>query len=116
MAWKPPDRDTFGWRLDAALRDAGLTQRELARRLGIHPSRVSEYVHNHALPPVTRMVRMCEELDVSIHWLLTGRGKRHVEEPAIDERALHILQVLRRLLQELPEDLLEPEADEGSDE
>lgn len=50
MVAQGDDAQSFGTQLRAVLRRAGLKQRELAEKLHVHPSQVSRWVRNEALP------------------------------------------------------------------
>ena len=60
---------------DKILKTMGtLSQREFARRLGISPSTLWEYLHGRT-PPADFIARICEQFDIDESWLLTGEGE-----------------------------------------
>ena len=63
---------TFGERLKEALTDAGISQSDLARRVGVHPSAVSTWVLDKHRPNVYLFVRMCGCLKVDPGEFLDG--------------------------------------------
>ena len=77
------DRDTSGTKASCSnlkavgrrlreLRGFDTTQEEFANQLGISQSQLSKYERGVAAPPAEVLLRIKEELRVSIDWLLTG--------------------------------------------
>jgi transcriptional regulator with XRE-family HTH domain len=54
------------------LRGFDVTQDEFARKLGISQSQLSKYERGIVAPPADVLIRIKEQLRVSIDWLLTG--------------------------------------------
>lgn len=52
-------------RLKEAIKCSGLSQKEIAEKLGINPSTVSKYVRGEAFPSIDTLANLCEILDVS---------------------------------------------------
>jgi transcriptional regulator with XRE-family HTH domain len=71
----PTDRQLFTERLRTAVRRAGLTQSDLADRLEISQSTVSDWFNVGAMPGGEILLLLPEVLDVNGHWLLTGEGR-----------------------------------------
>lgn len=72
MALSPQMADlSLARRLRLARDSAGLTQVELAARIGMSRDRVSDYENGAALPS-DALSAICEALDVSADWLLFG--------------------------------------------
>jgi len=71
-----PAEDVFGiaGRLQQVLAHAGLSQTELARRLGLSAGYVSEVVRGIKRPGTEFFIGIRRELKVSIDWLLSGEG------------------------------------------
>ena len=63
----------LGQRIALLRRQAGLSQSELAVRLGISPSAVGMYEQGRREPSVDTLVEMARVFDVSTDYLLTGR-------------------------------------------
>ena len=80
----------LGARIAALRRDRGLSQAELAHRLGISPSAVGMYEQGRREPSVELLVAMAEEFHVSTDYLLTGK-------PGLGEEA-SVLALLRSRL------------------
>lgn len=65
---------TFGDRAAAAREAAGLSQADLARRLGVKQKTVEAWEDDMSEPRANRLQMMAGMLNVSIRWLLTGEG------------------------------------------
>lgn len=73
------DMKSIGRRI-RQLRGFDVTQDEFAKKLGISQSQLSKYERGTVAPPADVLIRIKEQLRVSIDWLLTGdpdggRGK-----------------------------------------
>ena len=71
-------------RLDA-MRDRlasvlGPSANRAARRLGLHPNAVRAYLRGAYMPQATTLMRIADVHEVSLDWLILGRGER--EAPA----------------------------------
>jgi transcriptional regulator with XRE-family HTH domain len=66
---------SFGQRLASLLAQRGVTQLELAARVGVTRAAMSRYVSGDREPRFVTLVRIAEELDVHVDELLgTGTG------------------------------------------
>jgi transcriptional regulator with XRE-family HTH domain len=65
---------TFGDRMAAARERLGLSQAQLARRLGVKLQTVQGWEGDRAEPRANRLQMLAGLLDVSMVWLMTGRG------------------------------------------
>ncbi len=72
--WYDPDVTTFGDRLAGAREQSGMTQAELAKRLGVRKKTMEEWENDHSEPRANRLSMMAGLLNVSISWLLIGQG------------------------------------------
>ncbi len=64
-------------RIKQARKDAGLSQSDLAERLGVDRSAVAQWERNNpAGPTVGHLTRIALATGVSFEWLATGRGPR----------------------------------------
>ncbi|GAB5438308.1 helix-turn-helix domain-containing protein [Falsiruegeria mediterranea] len=79
--WFGPESATFGDRVAGAREAAGMTQAQLARRLGVKKATVSGWEQDLSEPRANKLSMMAGLLNVSIMWLLTGEGEG-MEEPA----------------------------------
>lgn len=74
QTWFSDDVATFGDRLEAARRNAGLTQRQLAERLGVRDTTLAAWEADRQEPRGNRVQMIAGMLNVSLMWLLTGEG------------------------------------------
>ncbi|MWP36167.1 helix-turn-helix domain-containing protein [Rhodobacter sphaeroides] len=83
--WFSNETATFGDRLAGAREAAGLTQEEMARRLGVRLKTLQSWEDDLAEPRANRLQMMAGMLNVSLRWLLTGEGEgaEGPSEPAI---------------------------------
>jgi transcriptional regulator with XRE-family HTH domain len=65
------DMKSLGRRI-RQLRGFDVTQDEFAKKLGISQSQLSKYERGTVAPPADVLIRIKEQLRVSIDWLLTG--------------------------------------------
>ena len=72
--WYGPDAATFGDRLAGAREAAGMTQSQLARRLGVKKATIAAWENDLSEPRANKLQMLSGVLDVSIPWLLTGDG------------------------------------------
>ncbi|MFD1510693.1 helix-turn-helix domain-containing protein [Lacimonas salitolerans] len=72
--WYGPDAATFGDRLAAARDAAGMTQKQLSKRLGVKHSTLDAWENDLSEPRANRLSMLAGILNVSIVWLLTGEG------------------------------------------
>ncbi|MBY6135116.1 helix-turn-helix transcriptional regulator [Nocardioides marinus] len=79
--WYGPDAATFGDRVAAAREAAGMTQAQLARRLGIKKATLMGWEQDLSEPRANKLTMMAGVLNVSMSWLLTGEGEG-MSEPA----------------------------------
>ena len=73
--WYGPDTATFGDRVAAAREAAGMTQKQMARRLGVKHGTVRDWEDDLSEPRANKLSMMAGLLNVSIIWLLTGEGE-----------------------------------------
>ncbi|SEK50889.1 helix-turn-helix domain-containing protein [Roseovarius nanhaiticus] len=72
--WFDPDATTFGDRLAGAREMAGMTQAQLAKRLGVKKKTLEEWENDVRGPRAMRLSMLAGLLNVSLLWLLTGEG------------------------------------------
>jgi transcriptional regulator with XRE-family HTH domain len=73
--WYGPDTATFGDRVAGAREAAGMTQAQLARRLGIKKTTLLGWENDVSEPRANKLSMLAGLLNVSIIWLLTGEGE-----------------------------------------
>ena len=79
--WYSPETATFGDRIAGAREALGLSQRDLAHRLGVRPETLRGWEDDRTEPRSNRLQMLAGLLNVSIRWLLTGEGEG-LEGPA----------------------------------
>ncbi|UWQ16258.1 helix-turn-helix transcriptional regulator [Jannaschia sp. M317] len=80
--WFHPETTTLGDRLAGAREAAGLSQPELARRLGVKVKSLRNWEADQSEPRANRVQMLSGILNVSLVWLLTGQGQG-LEDPQI---------------------------------
>ncbi|MEX0305455.1 MAG: helix-turn-helix domain-containing protein [Leisingera sp.] len=102
--WYGPDAATFGDRVAAAREAAGMSQAQLARRLGIKKATLTGWEQDLSEPRANKLTMLAGVLNVSMSWLLTGEGEG-MSEPASGDVDLgdfsSILKELRELRGEM---------------
>ncbi len=73
--WYGPDAATFGDRVAGARESAGMTQAQVARRLGVKKATIAAWEQDLSEPRANRLSMLAGLLNVSIMWLLTGEGE-----------------------------------------
>ena len=69
------DVSTFGDRLARAREFSGMTQAQLARRLGVKATTIRNWEDDRSEPRANRLQMLSGMLNVSLSWLLSGRGE-----------------------------------------
>ncbi|MBD0865137.1 MAG: helix-turn-helix transcriptional regulator [Rhodobacteraceae bacterium] len=98
--WFGPDAATFGDRVAGAREQAGMTQTELAKRLGVKKSTLNGWEQDLSEPRANKLQMMAGMLNVSITWLLTGEGEGSALPADVglaDETPGDLSQILRDL-------------------
>lgn len=72
--WYGADVATFGDRLAGAREAAGLSQEDLAQRLGVRLTTLQNWEDDLAEPRGNRLQMLAGMLNVSLSWLLTAEG------------------------------------------
>ncbi|HZW61291.1 MAG TPA: S24 family peptidase [Candidatus Babeliales bacterium] len=67
--------NTWTGRLKSKMKELGLTQEELARKLGVTRSAVAHYVQGTRQPPLKQMVKLAGVLKVDPSWLQFGKAQ-----------------------------------------
>lgn len=74
MATKKPKLKTLGQRMTHAREGTGLTSAQLARRMGVKTTTLSNWEADISEPRANRLVTLAGMLNVSLTWLVTGKG------------------------------------------
>ncbi len=72
--WYSDDAATFGDRITGAREAVGLSQEDLARRLGVKLKTVRAWENDLSEPRANKLQMLAGLLNVSIRWMLTGEG------------------------------------------
>ncbi len=97
--WYSNDTATFGDRLADARQAVGLSQEDLARRLGVKLKTLQAWENDISEPRANRLQMVAGLLNVSLRWLLTGEGDG-LDAPAADDlprEATAVLTDIRQL-------------------
>lgn len=83
--WYGQESATFGDRVAAAREQASLTQKELARRLGVRTGTIRNWEDDLSEPRANRLSIMAGILNVSMMWLINGKGEGMDSPPDVGE-------------------------------
>jgi transcriptional regulator with XRE-family HTH domain len=98
--WYDADTATLGDRIEGAREAAGLSQTELARRLGVKLATIRAWEDDQAEPRANKLQMLAGLLGVSIMWLLTGAGDgldSREPQAALPDDLLALLAELRQM-------------------
>ena len=87
---------TFGDRMAAARDRLGLTQAQLAQRIGVKAQTIAAWEQDRAEPRANRLQMLAGMLNVSMVWLMTGAGE-WVAAPGAEPRDAALLSALGAL-------------------
>ena len=68
--------ETFGGKVASLRKEKGMTQLELAQKMGVTDKAVSKWERHLSLPDVSSLPRLAEVLDVSVEELLQAKTAR----------------------------------------
>lgn len=74
------ERETFGKRIANLRRENGMTQLELAEKMGVTDKAVSKWERNLSLPDAGSLPRLAEIFQVSVDELMQGKAEEN-EKP-----------------------------------
>lgn len=100
--WYRPEVATFGDRLTAAREQTGLSQADLARKLGVKKATLIGWEDDLNEPRANRLQMLSGLLGVSLRWLLTGEGQDVDAEPSPDAD-LSLLSEIREIRSQMLE-------------
>jgi len=102
--WYSEKAATFGDRVAGAREALGMTQTELAKRLGVKLKTVRAWEEDLAEPRANKLQMLAGILNVSMMWLLNGHGDGldgPVEEVALSGDVRAILTEIRQVKSEM---------------
>jgi len=73
--WYSDDAATFGDRLSGARESVGLSQQDLAARIGVRLQTLQHWEDDLSDPRANKLAMLSGVLNASIPWLLTGSGE-----------------------------------------
>ncbi|MFU1476305.1 helix-turn-helix domain-containing protein [Roseovarius sp. C7] len=74
QTWYDPEATTFGDRMAGAREASGMSQAQLARRLGVKEKTIEKWENDLSEPRANRLSMLAGLLNVSILWLISGDG------------------------------------------
>lgn len=74
-SWFDPDATTFGDRVAGARERSGMSQADLAKRLGVKLKTLKSWEDDLSEPRANKLSMMAGMLNVSLLWLLSGEGE-----------------------------------------
>lgn len=89
----------LGRRIGALRRERGMSQAQLAARLGISASAMGMYEQGRREPSADMLVALARELEVSTDYLLTGELVRSVDEQSYARLISDLVSAADRKLQ-----------------
>jgi transcriptional regulator with XRE-family HTH domain len=101
FSWNDQLRDAFAARVNRLRIARGLTRKQLAARIG-SSSALGRWARGRATPRVEQLIRLSAELDVTLDYLVLGRGPMH--PGACDKDDPTLLQ-LKEAIEAIPRDL-----------
>ena len=79
-------------RIKQARQSKNLSQKQLAQRIGVSASAISQYESNshfHSEPSIKNLIKLTKALNVSFEWLTTGRGIKEIEDFLLGEKTTY---------------------------
>ncbi|WP_054006924.1 helix-turn-helix domain-containing protein [Cypionkella psychrotolerans] len=113
--WYSEATATFGDRLEAARESCAMSQIELAQRLGVRDTTIKSWEADEWEPRGNRLQMLAGMLNVSLMWLLSGKGEGVAAPDARAPLALPVRSMLaditqlRRKMQVLGVELMQAE-------
>ncbi|MGR3365718.1 MAG: helix-turn-helix domain-containing protein [Maritimibacter harenae] len=102
--WYSDENATFGDRLAAARDAVGLSQKDLAKKLGVKVKTLAAWENDVSEPRANRLQMLSGLLSVSLRWLLTGEGEG-VDPPGAGNELTRDAKALLMELREVQSDI-----------
>jgi transcriptional regulator with XRE-family HTH domain len=103
-AWNEELRRAFAIRVNRLRAARGLTRKQLAARIG-SSSALGRWGKGRTSPRTEFLVRLGAELDVTLDYLVLGRGPKHPGTSAVDTSLLQLKEVIEATPRDLREAL-----------
>ena len=87
--------DILSRRLKIAIRVKGISQLELAQKVGVSEKSISSYIHNKSTPRISILAKLAKALDTSVDWLL---GLNPTESHDFESSFLSLTQEQRKII------------------
>ena len=97
--WFDPEETTFGDRLTGAREHAGMTQAQLAERLGVKQETLDGWENDYSEPRANKLSMLAGVLNLSLRWLLNGEG----DGPRAPDRTFDVPRDLAEVMAEVRE-------------
>ena len=81
--------ESLALRIKQSRESKGLSQKTLAEKIGVSSSAISQYESTsyfNSEPSVKNLIRISKVLDISVEWLMTGRGIQGIEDFLLNEK------------------------------
>lgn len=101
--WFDAETTTFGDRVTGAREAAGMSQTELAKRLGVKVKTIRTWENDQSEPRANKLSMLAGLLGVSMMWLLSGQGdglESPEENAGMDGGMEQLLLDIRQIRQE----------------
>lgn len=103
--WYSADAATFGDRVAGAREQAGMTQKQLAKRLGVRLATLRAWEDDLSEPRANRLSMMAGLLNVSMMWLINGEGEG-LDAPVAEEPLTPDMRDLLTEIRDMRSDML----------
>ena len=88
---------TVGQRMKKRIEELGITQKEIAQKLGIATSTLNGYFNDTREPDYATLVKLSDVLDLSVDYLLTGKRqgtKKESSEEDMNSKTQDLLELI----------------------
>lgn len=103
--WYSAEAATFGDRVAGAREQAGMTQKQLAKRLGVRLATLRAWEDDLSEPRANRLSMMAGLLNVSMMWLINGEGEG-LDAPLAEEPLTPDMRELLTEVRDMRSDML----------
>jgi len=104
-------KDSFAERLVSVREKLSLSQKEMAKLMGVSERIYLDYEKGRKKPTYEKLLPLAEVHHINLHWLLTGEGSMFVKSPQEKETPTNQAGIDRELAQMLS--MLSPEQQEA---